>query len=199
MVKASKYTILDQKRRAKLQDQKSKISRMPKISLPKKPVVMKQELAEELANTHRFSHESNKKIMSTIKKEFIKQEFIKMELSPELQKQKEKIMQMMPKIPLTKGTIIKQDIKTQISPRLQKQLEKIRKHMPKISLPRKRKSDLVNENGNSNQNENDPDDAGNRLLWETILGRNDFCVNVKLLTWLFNSMKSEIRNWLTEL
>lgn len=158
LVKASKYTILDQKRRAKLQDQKSKISRMPKISLPKKPRVVKQEPAEELANTHRFSHESNKKIMSTIKKEFIKQEFIKMELSPELQKQKEKIMQMMPKIPLTKGTIIKQDIKTEISPRLQKQLEKIRKHMPKISLPRKRKSDLVNENGNSNQNENDPDD-----------------------------------------
>ena len=131
---------------------------MPKISLPKKPRVVKQEPAEELANTHRFSHESNKKIMSNIKKEFIKQEFIKMELSPELQKQKEKIMQMMPKIPLTKGTIIKQDIKTEISPRLQKQLEKIRKHMPKISLPRKRKSDLVNENGNSNQNENDPDD-----------------------------------------
>lgn len=45
-----------------------------------------------------------------------------------------------------------------------------------------------------NLDENDPDDAGNRLLWETILGRNDFCVNVKLLTWLFNSMKSEIRN-----
>ena len=33
---------------------------MPKISLPKKPVVVKQEPAEELANTHRFSHESNK-------------------------------------------------------------------------------------------------------------------------------------------
>lgn len=45
-----------------------------------------------------------------------------------------------------------------------------------------------------NLDENDPDHAGNRLLWETILGRNDFCVNVKLLTWLFNSMKSEIRN-----
>ena len=45
-----------------------------------------------------------------------------------------------------------------------------------------------------NLDENDPDDAGNRLLWETILGRNDFCVNVKLLTWLFNSMKGEIIN-----
>ena len=45
-----------------------------------------------------------------------------------------------------------------------------------------------------NLDENDPDDAGNRLLWETILGRNDFCVNVKLLTWIFNSMKDEFRN-----
>ena len=45
-----------------------------------------------------------------------------------------------------------------------------------------------------NLDENDPDDAANRLLWETILGRNDFCVNVKLLTWIFNSMKGEIKN-----
>ena len=45
-----------------------------------------------------------------------------------------------------------------------------------------------------NLDENDPDHAGNRLLWETILGRNDFCVNVKLLTWIFNSMKDEFRN-----
>lgn len=45
-----------------------------------------------------------------------------------------------------------------------------------------------------NLDENDPDDAANRVLWETILGRNDFCVNVKLLTWIFNSMKGEIKN-----
>ena len=42
--------------------------------------------------------------------------------------------------------------------------------------------------------ENDPDDATNRLLWETILGRNDFCVNIKILTKLFNKLKWEIPN-----
>ena len=45
-----------------------------------------------------------------------------------------------------------------------------------------------------NLDENDPDDAGNRVLWETILGRNDFCVNVKLLTWIFTALKGEIKN-----
>ena len=84
MVKAAKHTILQQQRRAKLQAQKSKISKMPKISLPnKKPtleVMVKQE-AEEVANTYRFDHESSKTLIKT---EYIKQE-IKTEISPRLQ------------------------------------------------------------------------------------------------------------------
>ena len=98
---------------------------MPKISIPKKPkpdrvgmVKVKQEPAEEIANNHSFSHESNSKITP------IKKEFIKTEISPGVQMQKEKIRQNMLKIPMMKGDIIKQEIKTEISPGLQKQLGK---------------------------------------------------------------------------
>ena len=38
------------------------------------------------------------------------------------------------------------------------------------------------------------DDDPERVLWETVLGRNDFCVNVKLLNMIFGNMKGDIKN-----
>ena len=38
------------------------------------------------------------------------------------------------------------------------------------------------------------DDDTERVLWETVLGRNDFCVNVKLLNMIFGNMKGEVKN-----
>lgn len=39
------------------------------------------------------------------------------------------------------------------------------------------------------------DDAIERPLYETVLGRNDFCVNVKMLNMIFGNMKGDAKNY----